>query len=591
VAEPGRRLQLWERVAALLAAAVALALNVAASIELFVPQSTLGYHLTYTEGYRVAVVDSDTAAARAGIAVGDHLEFSQSSVHDRILGLDYQPTRTGERVTFLVVHDGRSRVVTLQATPLTPSQSRQALFSPLTSFLRLAGFAYIAVALVIILRRPNRMTWGLFLYLVSATNVTLYRFPDWLFPIAQLASDLLGVVGPIGLVIFAARFPGDQPTGWRKWLDRLAIPVGALFAIPNLAWDATALFLGRSPAAWMSLGSTLGALGLIIVAGMTLCVTYLSAPPWERQRLQWVIAGVLFTLVNYALAWAQYWSATYSAATSDVLVWGATVLHAGAPFVIAYAVVRQRVFEISFVISRTLVYTILGASIFAVFAFIEWLAANFIEHSGVTTALVAIAAICVSFSMNALHGRVEQFVERAFFRRRHQAEKHLTSVAAGLPFAENPAAVEEALVREPVQALSLSCAALFKRDESGDYLRDGESLDRTIPLRLQSTRRSVRLNELDGNDRREGAENDPVLAVPVFVRSRLEAVAVYGPHVNGEDVDPDETASLEAMCAAAGIAYDHLDAVRLSREITRWHRVAERQARELAALRGNSGKP
>jgi hypothetical protein len=45
------------------------------------------------------------------------------------------------------------------------------------------------------------------------------------------------------------------------------------------------------------------------------------------------------------------------------------------------------------------------------------------------------------------------------------------------------------------------------------------------------------------------------------------------------------------MCAAAGIAYDHLDAVRLSREITRWHRVAERQARELAALRGNSGKP
>ncbi len=36
------------------------------------------------------------------------------------------------------------------------------------------------------------------------------------------------------------------------------------------------------------------------------------------------------------------------------------------------------------------------------------------------------------------------------------------------------------------------------------------------------------------------------------MRSRLEAVALYGPHANGEDIDPDEAASLEAMCAAAG---------------------------------------
>ena len=75
------------------------------------------------------------------------------------------------------------------------------------------------------------------------------------------------------------------------------------------------------------------------------------------------------------------------------------------------------------------------------------------------------------------------------------------------------------------------------------------------------------------------------LAVPIFVRSRLEAVVLYGAHANGEEIDPDEKSSLEAIGVAAGIAYDHLETARVERDVSRWRKVAERQARELAALR------
>ncbi|HEY6449928.1 MAG TPA: hypothetical protein VIX60_04545, partial [Candidatus Cybelea sp.] len=303
---PPRHLLPWERLAALAATAVALALNIAASIQLFVPQSTFGYHLIYTNGFEVAVVDPGTSAARARIAAGDHLDFTKSNLHDRIVGLSYQPALPGEAVTFLVVHEGRARPLTLRAGLLTVSESRRAIFSPLASFLRLTGFAYIVVALIILLRRPSRMTWGLFLYLVSATSVALYRFPDSLFPFAQFASDVLDVAGPIGLMVFAARFPDDAPTGWHATLDRLAIPVGALFAIPNLAWDATSLYFGVAPSPWMSYGSTLGALALILAAGVTLALTYLRAAAWERRRFQWVVAGILLTLLSYTSDWARY---------------------------------------------------------------------------------------------------------------------------------------------------------------------------------------------------------------------------------------------------------------------------------------------
>jgi hypothetical protein len=585
----------WERSVAVIAALVALALNVAASVELFIPPSTFGYSLVYTDGYRVASVDPQTAASRAGIVVGDRLDFTQSSLHDRIIGLEYQPPRLGERVSFDVrstSHPSTKFIpsgveglrVTLVARPLTAAESKQAVFSPLGSFLRLAGFAYIVVALVILLRRPNRMTWGLFLYLVSATDVTLYRFPERLFIIAEFASDLLGVLGPIGLVIFAARFPDDRAEGWRAWLDRLAIPVGGLFVIPNLAWDATSLFMGSSPV-WMSYGSILAALTLISVAGATLVAAYLKVDPRKRQRFVWVIAGVSFTLLSYVTSWTRYWSATYTFATADVLVWCATVLYALAPFAIAYAVVRQRVFDISFIISRALVYTILTGAIFATFAFIEWLAGRVIEHSGVAIVLVAVTAIGVAFSLQAVHERIEAFVERALFRRRHLAEVRLAAVAAGLPFAETVGTIESAVLREPVEAYSLSCAELYKRDDSGGYLRNGNALDPMVSLRLQGARRSVRLHELERSNSTDLAGNGPVIAVPVFVQERLHAIALYGAHTNGEDIDPDEAESLEAVCNAAGIAYDHLDALRTSRELARWRKLAERQAVELAALR------
>lgn len=588
--ETRRQLHPGERVAALLAAAIVVALNVAATATLFLPQSTFGYALTYTRGYLVESVDPGTSAARAGIVPGDHIDFTRSTLHDRIIGLSYQPALPGERVSLAIVHAGSTRAVTLEARAPTTAELQHVEFSPLPSFLRLAGFVYIAAALVILLQRPSRMTWGLFLYLMSATSITTYRFPDSLFLVAQFASDILSVAGPVGLIIFAARFPSGSPTTrWKTWLDRSAIPIGALFAIPNLAWDGAALLRGSSPAGWMSLGSTLAALVLILLAAIAMGQTYLATAPQERQRLQWVIAGVLMTLVSYAAAWARYWEAAYPLVTSGPLIWISALLYALAPFALAYAIVRQRVFDISFVISRTIVYTVLTASLFALFALIEWLIGRVIEHSGVKFVLLPLAAIGVAFWLESVHAKVEVWIESVFFRRRRAAETRLARVADGLPYAEHADDVEEALVHEPQAALSLISAALFKRDQDGRYVRNGEVLDSPLLLQVQGKHGPLRLHQFVDSDA-EQDDRSPILAVPVFVRSRLEAVALYGAHLNGEDIDPVEVAALKSICVAAGTAYDHLDALRMTRDLAKFRALAERQAREIAVLRERASR-
>jgi hypothetical protein len=62
-------------------------------------------------------------------------------------------------------------------------------------------------------------------------------------------------------------------------------------------------------------------------------------------------------------------------------------------------------------------------------------------------------------------------------------------------------------------------------------------------------------------------DKEPVLAIPVLVRDRLIAIALYGSHINREALDPDEGASIDRLAGGAAAAYDHLEAEALRREI------------------------
>jgi hypothetical protein len=61
----------------------------------------------------------------------------------------------------------------------------------------------------------------------------------------------------------------------------------------------------------------------------------------------------------------------------------------------------------------------------------------------------------------------------------------------------------------------------------------------------------------------------PLLAVPIIVRHRLTEFALYGGHVGGEALDPDEIRSLRQLALPAGVAYDHLDAEALREQNAR----------------------
>jgi hypothetical protein len=132
------------------------------------------------------------------------------------------------------------------------------------------------------------------------------------------------------------------------------------------------------------------------------------------------------------------------------------------------------------------------------------------------------------------------------------------------------------IVEEPADAFDLASAAVFVlSDDERRYRREraegwstGDAaeleLDDHLVVRMRAELHALHLEDLrwPRADLPTG-NGHPLYAVPVAVGNRLEAIAIYGAHSGGEDLDPDERRSLRSLGRGAALAYDHLRAVAL----------------------------
>jgi len=87
-------------------------------------------------------------------------------------------------------------------------------------------------------------------------------------------------------------------------------------------------------------------------------------------------------------------------------------------------------------------------------------------------------------------------------------------------------------------------------------------------VRLRAEREPVDISDLrwPRADLPAGTQQ-PLYAVPIAIGNRVEAIALYGGHSGGEDLDPDERRSLRGLAGGAALAYDHLLAQSLRRSL------------------------
>jgi len=524
----------------------------------------------------IATVLDDSPAKAAGIAPGDKIVYTTLPLYGRryvVLG-EYVPA--GTTMTFALVRAGVTRNVTLQARAAESAISRIVLLT-----FAIAGLAMAAVGLALVLLRPNVMTWGF--AFISPTLLLPWSLFFWSQSAqsAEAAAFDVGIVvlyalQAAGIMIFASRFPDDCARGISRIIDRLAIPTAAAAAVIYAALYLAVRFSNSPPAGW-AIASDFAVVVPSAAALIALVSTYVTTRGSLRTRLLPTLASFLVLVITAVLQqlssevsanfWLNY-ATQFAFALSPALVAAA----------VAYGVVRHRVMGVSFIVSRTLVYTILTLSAVALFSLIEYIFGKVLEHRGLATVLEIVAAITLGISLNALHSRIDAFIDRVLFHRRHLAEKRLNDVGRTLIHATTEDSIDEILAGEPAEALDLASAAVFRRNGSG-YARvsargwnqdEASTLadDDRLVMRLRTDLRPIDASSLAWpRSDVPTSERQVLYAVPVVIGHSVEAIALYGGHTAGEDLDPDERRSIRDLAHLAGAGYSRMHAEELRRRL------------------------
>jgi len=555
--------------------------------------------LVGSDGRSIVDVERASPADRAAIVRGDRLIYATLPLRGRHFVIFQENVPGDAPITFEIVHSGRARWVMLHAGSTT------AISRVETLTYALAGLAFGLTGLLLVGLRPSSMTWAFALIappLLMPWNLIFWSQQTENVNAAAFdaALALLYAAQIAAITIFASRFPNDRPTGVAQIIYRLSLPIGAIVAAIYLYAYMQLRFSLVPPAHWISLANYAVVLPGA-AASIALVSTYVTTPGGTRTRLLPVIASFVVLIVSGVLQQVgSEWTTSQSALFALAIAFSASPALVAAA--VAYGVIRHRVMDVNFIISRTVVYTTLTVFAVAIFTSIEYVFGKLLERQGVATFLDIAAAIALGISLNELHKRVDDFVDRVLFRRHHLAEERLARVARSLPQASTARSIDEALVKEPVEAFALSSGALF-RCENAEYRRvrahgwresEATSLaeDDSLVLRLRAG-----LDAIDPHDLRwsrsdlPGDERRVLYAVAVAVGPQLEAIALYGGHRTGEDLDPGERRNLRRLAAAAAAGYGHVATTELRDQLAKVEaenaqlRGMERKLTELLAKR------
>jgi hypothetical protein len=304
----------------------------------------------------------------------------------------------------------------------------------------------------LILLRGSRDWFGLYLALVLlgwangvGVFVSIPQASPWL---ASLYSYLSWLTWP-GLFLLLYLFPSGHVTPrWARWFAW-----GWGFFV---VYGLVATFFDVLSNNFLFIFPLLFA--IMLVGGYAQVYRYRHADALERQQVRVVVFSlvlfvaffIVFTLIENlsglgdparsGLTRALFYSMIFSTAGSLIFM--------SIPVSIAVAVLRYRLWDVDIVIRRTLVYGALTATLGLVFfGVVTLMQSLFVAVSGQQSAVsVVISTLVIAALFNPLRRRIQNDIDRRFFRRKYDAEKVVAAFSASLRQELDPEQLSERLL-------------------------------------------------------------------------------------------------------------------------------------------------
>jgi hypothetical protein len=352
--------------------------------------------------------------------------------------------------------------------------------------------------------------------------LVFWRRPEhpigWLFCCANLGWAINNFAGPYAryaLVVDPGSVSGGRLAAWfYTWPG--AISTGLLLLLFLLFPDGRPLSSRWRPVAWSTLGyaflgavalafapgpvdDTIGfevdnpagiggplghvlrpladvvqplAVPLLVVALVSLALRQRRSGGQERQQLKWFTSSLILfvVLVGADTAFFLYygsqgaqpgWASTFNdvAISSDVLI----------PIAAGVAILRYRLYDIDVLINKTLVYGALTASLVLVyFGGVVLLQQVFRALTGQGSDLAIVAStLAIAALFDPVRHRVQDLVDRRFFRKKYDAARTLEAFGARLRNETDLEALNGGLVEVVRETMQPERVSLWMRPQTG----------------------------------------------------------------------------------------------------------------------------
>jgi signal transduction histidine kinase len=274
-----------------------------------------------------------------------------------------------------------------------------------------------------------------------------------------------------------------------------------------------------------------GVLGIFLIAGIlgavaSVFVRFYRSRGVERQQMKWFLYAAALILPGPAV---DYLPGPVGG------VWFGLVLIA-LPTAIGVAVLRYRLYDIDFVINRTLVYGSLTACVVGIYVLIVgYLGALFQARGSLAVSLIATGVVAVLFA--PLRDRLQRGVNRLMYGERDEPYAVISRLGERLEATLAPEAALSTIVETVAGALKLPYTAITLK-QNGEFVRAAEY----------------------------GTPPQEPVVLPLAYQSDTVGQLILAPRSPGESFSPSDKRLLEDLSRQAGVT---AHAVRLTADLQR----------------------
>jgi hypothetical protein len=543
----------------------------------------------------IAQPRTDGAAARAGLHDGDLIDLRRQTLSARI-AVAYQPM--APQITPLVVRRG-SATLQIRFKGSTASDGQPGWKYPSVISSPLGIMWFVACAWLITLRRwwkrdARMLALVFFCLTLKLLDPSTFVVPNGAVAVVLLVIARAGAAGAwVLLVKLASEFGAASKA--RTLMTYAAYGAIAVGFCADLAAAVGLLTLWIDPVPFVfRIGFLRGAIDVVDAALVALCAitAVLATPSQHRPRLAWLLLPLPIALLAYSalivlVVFIKYWFANLA------IIYGSAVIIFLSGFIVTYALLKRRVLDFEFVLSRTLVVATVSLIVVASFVLLEWMLGTALAGVSHATGLIANGALALvlGLSLNAIHKRVDALMDAVLFRKRHEDERALLNFAKEAAFVTDVAALlDQAITKIRTHTDARNAAILLEADgiytvarsfgEAGAQVSENDA----AILALKTWHKPIDPHHYDTG--MHGA-----LAVPMVTRARVLGVLLLGERTGGEAYAPDEIEALAQFAHGVGSSLDAVstrsDGVldTLQHSMTSMADAVAQLARETKALR------